>query len=56
MYRAIRVFRKLAIDATPMSVSDVLHSTEHWNGRFHALETMFGESAKIVDYAARGWI
>ena len=56
MYRAIRVFRKLGIDATPMAVPDVLHSTEHWNGRFQAFEIMLGESAKIVGYAVRGWI
>jgi uncharacterized SAM-binding protein YcdF (DUF218 family) len=56
MYRAIRVFRKLGIDATPMAVPDVLHSTEHWNGRFQAFETMLGESVKIVYYAVRGWM
>lgn len=56
MYRAIRVFRKLGIEAAPMAVPDVLHSTEHWNGRFQAFETMLGESAKIVYYAIRGWI
>jgi uncharacterized SAM-binding protein YcdF (DUF218 family) len=56
MYRAIRVFRKLGIDATPMAVPDLIHSTEHWNGRFQAFETMLGESAKIVYYAVRGWI
>ena len=56
MYRAIRVFRKLGIEAAPMAVPDVLHSTEHWNGRFQAFETMLSESAKIVYYAVRGWI
>ncbi len=56
MYRALRVFRKVGIDATPMAVPDVLHSTEHWNGRFQAFETMLAESAKIVYYAVRGWI
>ena len=56
MYRAIRVFRKLGIEAAPMAVPDVLHSVEHWNGRFQAFETMLGESAKIVYYAIRGWI
>ena len=56
MYRAIRVFRKLGIEAAPMAVPDVLHSTEHWNGRFQAFETMLSESAKIVYYAIRGWI
>jgi uncharacterized SAM-binding protein YcdF (DUF218 family) len=56
MYRAIRVFRKLSIEAAPMAVPDVLHSTEHWNGRFQAFETMLSESAKIVYYAVRGWI
>jgi uncharacterized SAM-binding protein YcdF (DUF218 family) len=56
MYRAIRVFRKLGVEVTPMAVPDVLHSTEHWNGRFSAFENMAVESAKIVYYAARGWI
>ena len=56
MYRAIRVFRKLGIEAAPMAVPDVLHSVEHWNGRFQAFETMLSESAKIVYYAIRGWI
>ena len=56
MYRALRVFRKLGIEVTPMAVPDVLHSTEHWNGRFSALETMLVESVKIVYYTLRGWI
>jgi uncharacterized SAM-binding protein YcdF (DUF218 family) len=56
MYRALRVFRKVGIDATPMAVPDVLHSAEHWNGRFSAFEIMLAESAKIVYYAVRGWI
>ena len=56
MYRAMRVFRKLGIDVAPMAVPDVLHSTEHWNGRFSAFETMLIESTKIVYYELRGWI
>jgi uncharacterized SAM-binding protein YcdF (DUF218 family) len=56
MYRALRAFRKVDIEAAPMAVPDVLHSTEHWDGRFSAFETMLGESAKIVYYAVRGWI
>jgi len=56
MFRAIRVFRKLGIDADPMAAPDVLHSTEHWNGRFPALETMLVESVKIAYYKLRGWI
>jgi uncharacterized SAM-binding protein YcdF (DUF218 family) len=56
MYRAIRVFRKLGIEVTPMPVPDVLRSTEHLNGRFPAFETMVVESAKIVYYRLRGWI
>ncbi len=56
MYRAQRVFRKLGIEVTPMAVPDVLHSTEHWSGRFSAFETMAVESGKIVYYALRGWI
>jgi hypothetical protein len=39
-----------------MAVPDVLRSTEHWNGRFPAFETMMVESAKIVYYRIHGWI
>jgi uncharacterized SAM-binding protein YcdF (DUF218 family) len=56
MYRAIRVFRKAGVDAAPMAVPDVLHSTEHWPGRFGACWVMALESAKIVDYRLHGWI
>ena len=56
MYRAVRVFRKLGIEVTPMPVPDVLRSTEHWNGRFPAFETMVVESAKILYYHVHGWI
>lgn len=56
IYRAQRVFRKLGIEAAPMAVPDVLHSTEHWDGRFSAFETMTSESVKIVYYKLRGWI
>jgi uncharacterized SAM-binding protein YcdF (DUF218 family) len=56
MYRALRAFRKVGIEVAPMAVPDVLHSTEHLNGRFSAFETMLAESAKIAYYAARGWI
>jgi uncharacterized SAM-binding protein YcdF (DUF218 family) len=56
MYRALRVFRKLGIEVSPMAVPDVLHSTEHWPGRFSAFEIMVGESIKIIYYAVRGWI
>jgi uncharacterized SAM-binding protein YcdF (DUF218 family) len=56
MYRAMRVFRKLGIQVTPMPAPDVLHATEHWNGRFSAFEIMLVESAKILGYSLRGWI
>ena len=56
IYRAVRVFRKLGIDVTPMPAPDVLHATEHWNGRFQAFETMVVETCKIVDYRIHGWI
>jgi uncharacterized SAM-binding protein YcdF (DUF218 family) len=56
MFRALRVFRKLGADVTPMAVPDVLHSTEHWNGRFSAFETMLVESVKIVYYGLHGWM
>jgi uncharacterized SAM-binding protein YcdF (DUF218 family) len=56
MYRAIRVFRKVGIDAAPMAVPDLLHSTEHWPGRFAAGWGMILESTKIVYYKVRGWI
>ena len=56
MYRALRVFRKLGMDVTPMPAPDVLHATEHWNGRFQSFEIMVVETCKIVDYRVRGWI
>jgi uncharacterized SAM-binding protein YcdF (DUF218 family) len=56
MYRALRVFHKQGIDVTPMAVPDLLHSTENWQGRFSAFETMLIESCKIADYAVHGWI
>jgi len=56
MYRALRVFRKLDIDVTPMPVRDVIQRAAHWGGRFESFETMAGESAAIVDYWLRGWI
>ena len=55
MYRAIRVFRKLGIEVTPMPVPDVLKSAEHWNARFPAFETLMVESTKIIYYKLRGW-
>jgi uncharacterized SAM-binding protein YcdF (DUF218 family) len=56
MYRALRVFRKLDIDVTPMPVRDVLQSAAHWGGRFGSFGIMAGESAAIVYYRLRGWI
>ena len=56
MYRALRVFRKLGIEVTPMAVPDVLQAAEHWDGRFPAFETLLVESAKIVYYSLRGWM
>ncbi|MGD0733170.1 MAG: ElyC/SanA/YdcF family protein [Terracidiphilus sp.] len=56
MFRAIRVFRKLGVDASPMPVPDVTQAAENWGGRFGSFETMAGESAKIVYYRLRGWI
>jgi uncharacterized SAM-binding protein YcdF (DUF218 family) len=56
IYRAIRVFRKLGVDVTPMPVPDILKSSKHWNARFPAFETLVVESTKIVYYKFRGWI
>jgi uncharacterized SAM-binding protein YcdF (DUF218 family) len=56
MYRAIRVFRKLGIEVTPMPVPDVLKSAKHWNARLPAFETLVLESTKIVYYKLHGWI
>lgn len=55
-YRAIRVFCKAGVVATPEAVPDVLHAAEHWTGRFSAFETMLIETAKIAYYRFRGWI
>lgn len=56
MFRAIRVLRKLGVDAAPMAVPDILQSTEHWPGRFTACWEMVVESVKVAYYAFRGWI
>ncbi len=56
MYRALRVFRKLDIQVTPMAVRDVIQSSAGWGGRFGGFETMMGETAGIVYYWLRGWI
>jgi uncharacterized SAM-binding protein YcdF (DUF218 family) len=56
MYRAIRVFRKLGIEVTPMPAPDALKSAQHLAGRFPVLETMVVESSKIVYYRLHGWI
>lgn len=56
MFRALRAFRKVGIEATPMAVPDVIHSAENWGGRFGAFEIMLTETAKIVYYAIHGWI
>jgi uncharacterized SAM-binding protein YcdF (DUF218 family) len=56
MYRAIRVFRKLGINVTPMPVPDVLKSAEHRSARFPVFETLVVESIKIVYYRLHGWI
>lgn len=56
MYRAIRVFCKAGVVATPEAVPDVLHAAEHWTGRFSAFETMLIETAKIAYYRLHGWI
>ena len=56
MYRAVRVFRKLGIQVTPMPIPDVLKSEEHWNARFPDFETMVLESVKIAYYKIHGWI
>ena len=56
MNRALRVFRELHIEVTPIPSPDELHSTENWNGRFHAFKIKLVESVKILDCAVRGWI
>jgi uncharacterized SAM-binding protein YcdF (DUF218 family) len=56
MCRAIRVFRKLGIDVTPMPIPDVLKASEHLDGRITGFQTMTVETFKIVYYKLRGWI
>ena len=56
MYRALRVFRKLGVDVTPMPIPDVLKLSQHWYGRFGGFQTMTAETAKIVYYKLHGWI
>jgi uncharacterized SAM-binding protein YcdF (DUF218 family) len=55
-FRAVRVFRKLGIEVSPLPVSDVLRLSEHWNGRISGFQTMVVETGKIVYYKLRGWI
>jgi uncharacterized SAM-binding protein YcdF (DUF218 family) len=56
MFRAIRVFRKLNIQVTPMPVPDALKSAQDWTRRLPAFETLLVESTKIVYYKSHGWI
>ena len=56
IFRAVRVFRKLGVDVTPMPVPDAIQTRENFLGRFSAFETMANESAKIVYYELRGWM
>jgi uncharacterized SAM-binding protein YcdF (DUF218 family) len=56
MFRAIRVFRKLGIDVTPMPVPDAIQSEGNAFARFSAFQNMVIESVKIVYYELRGWI
>jgi uncharacterized SAM-binding protein YcdF (DUF218 family) len=56
MFRAIRVFRKLGLDVTPMPLPDVLKASQHLNGRIPGFQTMTVESFKILYYKLRGWI
>ena len=56
MYRALRVFRKMGLDVSPMPAPDALHAAQNWYGRFGVLENLLVESAKIIDYRVHGWI
>lgn len=56
IFRAVRVFRKLGIEVSPLPVSDALRLSEHWNGRISGFQTMVVETGKIVYYKLRGWI
>jgi uncharacterized SAM-binding protein YcdF (DUF218 family) len=56
IYRALRVFRKLQVDVTPMPAPDALQLADHWNSRFSVFETLLTETWKIVYYGLRGWI
>ena len=49
LHMTIRVFRKVGVEVVPFAVPDVLHSTEHWEGKSLAFETI--ETVKI-----RGWV
>jgi uncharacterized SAM-binding protein YcdF (DUF218 family) len=56
MYRALRVFRKLGLDVTPLPVPDVMKEAQHPQARFSEFEVMVEETAKIIDYKLHGWI
>jgi uncharacterized SAM-binding protein YcdF (DUF218 family) len=56
MFRAIRVFRKLGIDVTPMPVPDAIQCEDNAFARFPAFQNMVSESVKIAYYELRGWM
>ena len=57
MFRAIRVFRKLGIDVTPMVAPGSASMPPNIGMAVSRLfQTMVIESIKIADYRVRGWI
>ncbi len=56
MFRALRVFRKIGLDVTPRPVPDTLKGSRTPLARWNQAWGLELETAKIVYYAARGWI
>jgi uncharacterized SAM-binding protein YcdF (DUF218 family) len=56
VFRAERVFRKAGLPVVARPLPDVLKHYNHWIERWSCFWGLAEETAKIVYYAARGWI
>ncbi len=56
MFRAARCFAKAGLHVERRPIPDAIKRAARWPGRWPAFFDLCVESAKIVYYAARGWI
>jgi uncharacterized SAM-binding protein YcdF (DUF218 family) len=56
MYRSLRAFRKVGIQAEPRPIPDALKRTRDWSQRWPLFVTLMTETAKILAYRLRGWM